>query len=335
MKNKKFLIVMDILLFFSLELVLLTGKILKNPFIKQKTEDTNNVDEVIETSADTMIHSSEDSIRDSSNLDKTPNELYMEEITKNKQSNDTISASETKNNMPVYSQNNGLENSSEYQKNIEIENKLEKHQNSFNDNYTSPPSKEKDDNYSQFIIEKTAKIDWNFSGYQYGNIYILNDGTAYIQTSYHSKLRTLIHPKAEIGYYSLKTPFQMYLKVEGMNDAVAVDIATVSEKFISFPSKQYGQYQNKLEDLNRRGLLNSSFSNSYYSEMETLKQNWNKLGYGQIIQLSDYSCWKQENSVTGTISENTSVFVVYNIFNDDTYLCINGVDEAIKVTEYH
>ena len=245
--------------------------------------------------------------------DKTNNQIVNEQEKKNDVIKENLDIKSTES-------TNSTSTSNNINTNTDKNNKKDKE--STNKEETETPK-----NY----ISINSKILGKFTGYNYYNIYFLDNGYTLIQIDIINENKTLSNPNAEIRMYS--DHYELY--VEGMSNHIKVDpVYDVRRGNLVFPQKEYSKYNAVLQSAAGSGVLNSSAYKPYREKLEDIENNWTKLGTGRILCLSNYTYWEQvDNSETGIFEENAQAIVV--TYKEKSYMIISGIKNYFEVKKYN
>lgn len=199
-----------------------------------------------------------------------------------------------------------------------------------NNKTTVVKEEEKEEEKLEYVVQLTTKIENKFKGYENNNIYVLENGGAFIQTDWTSETKRLSNPEVELRYYVGEKQFKLY--VDGMKSDVQVASLYARKGNTVFPQLEYSKYNAKVESFISTGTLNSSMSKPYIDKLDDIKNNWTKLGQGRVICVSNTSYWEQIDNSTGTFKENAEVIV--GTYNGNSYMVIEGIDDPILVRQY-
>lgn len=211
-------------------------------------------------------------------------------------------------------------------------NKQEENDNTSNKSETTVNNKEEEEEEEklEYVVQLNTELENKFKGYGNNNIYVLEEGGAFIQTDWTSQKKSLTNPRVELRYYVGEKQFKLY--VEGMKSDVQVASLYARSGYAVFPQLEYSKYSAKVESFISSGILNSSMSKPYMDKLEDIKNNWTKLGQGRVICVSNTSYWEQIDNSTGTFKENAKVLV--GSYNGNYYMLIEGIDNPILVRQY-
>lgn len=199
-----------------------------------------------------------------------------------------------------------------------------------NNKTTVVKEEEKKEEKLEYVVQLTTKIENKFKGYANNNIYILENGGAFIQTDWTSETKRLSNPEVEIRYYVGEKQFKLY--VDGMKSDVQVAYLYERRGNTVFPQLEYSKYNEIIQGLAGSGTINSSSTKPYFDKLDDIKNNWTKLGQGRVICVSNTSYWEQIDNSTGTFKENADVIV--GTYNGNSYMVIEGIDDPILVRQY-
>ena len=190
--------------------------------------------------------------------------------------------------------------------------------------------KQEEEEKLEYVVQVNTRIENKFKGYGNNNIYVLENGGAFIQTDWTSQKKSLTNPRVELRYYVSEKQFKLY--VDGMKSDVQVAYLYERRGNTVFPQLEYSKYNGIIQGFAGSGVLNSSMTKPYFDKLEDIKNNWTILGQGRVICVSNTSYWEQIDNSTGTFKENAKVIV--GKYNENYYMLIEGIDNPILVREY-